>query len=88
MKLTAEQKTELHDRLEAFDTTHDGFTNVEMHLFALKYYPEMNWDKVNEAMFCNTCLAVNGITVNYTHDVYMAFVCGLENRDLNTEEWD
>lgn len=88
MKLTEEQRIELSDRLDAFDTTYDGFTNVEMHLFVLKYYPDMNWDKVNEAMFANTCAAYNGILVNYKHDVYVAFICGLENRDLNVEEWD
>jgi|TARA_R110000796_G_scaffold136095_1_gene252117 hypothetical protein len=88
MKLTVEQKTELSDRLDAFDTTYDGFTNVELHLFRLKFYPDINMEKVNEAMFCNTCLSENGILVNYKHDVYIAFVCGLENRDLNVEEWD
>jgi hypothetical protein len=88
MKLTKEELTELHDRIYGFDTTFDGLTNVELHLFRLKYYPDINMDKVNDAIFGNTGLINNGILVNYRHDVYMAFICGLEDRDLTVEEWD
>lgn len=89
MKLTDEDKNKLHDLLYGYETMcEEGLTSIELHIFILKNYPDINMDKVNDAMFGNTCPMVNGQIVNYRHDVYTALVCGLENRNLNTEEWD
>lgn len=71
-----------------FKTKHkEGFTNKEIEEL-LKQYPDINMEKFNDAMMGNTCMMKDGELINYPCDVEKAIRCGVENRELNSFEWD
>jgi len=65
----------------------EGFTDDEIKNI-LENYPNINMDKFNGAMMGNTCAMRDGLLVMYPCDVRAALYCGMENRDLNIQEWD
>lgn len=74
--------------IEKFKTKYkEGFTYSEIDEL-LKYFPNINMKKYNEAMICNTCMIIDGESIIYHCDVRTALYCGVENRNLRTEEFD
>ena len=65
----------------------EGFTNKEVKDLASKI-PNINMKKVNNSLYCNTCIKIGNELINYHHDVLLAITCGVQNRDVNIEEWD
>jgi hypothetical protein len=65
----------------------EGFTNKEVKDLASKI-PNINMKKVNNSLYCNTCIKIENELINYHHDVLLAITCGVQNRDVNIEEWD
>ncbi len=65
-----------------------GFINLEIKEL-LKRFPDINMEKYNDALMGNTCMMdkQEGIII-YHCDIYKAILCGIENRDLNAQEWD
>lgn len=62
---------------ENFKKKHkEGFTDDEIKEL-LKRFPEINMDRFNDSMFCNTCAVIDDETVNYNCDVRMALYCGM-----------
>ena len=74
--------------IKEFDTKNkEGFTWDELNLIS-KRFDCINLDKFNGALFGITCMSIKGETVIYPWDVEKAIRCGLENRDLNGNEFD
>lgn len=70
-----------------FVTKYNGFTYSEINEL-LKYYPNINTDKFNSCLYGISCSIVNEEIVIYKHDVKLALICGIENRDLTEFEFD
>ena len=64
-----------------------GFTNAEIKDITSKI-PNINMDKVYDALNGNTCMVVDETVVNYYSDVTLDITCGVQNRNINIEEWD
>jgi len=64
-----------------------GFTDAEIKDITSKI-PNINMDKVYDALCGNTCMMIDNNMINYHHDVALAITCGVQNRDINAEEWD
>jgi hypothetical protein len=62
-----------------------GFTNAEIQDITSKI-PNINMEKVHEALKGNTCMIIDNNLINYHHDVKLAITCGVQNRDINIEE--
>jgi len=45
-------------------------------------------DKFDDAMMCNTCMIIDEEIIHYHCDLYHAIICGLQNRKLNSFEFD
>lgn len=56
----------------------------------IKKYPNFNMEKFNDAFMGNTCMLDNkdNKIIYYHCDVLTAINCGIENREINTTEWD
>jgi hypothetical protein len=65
----------------------EGFIKSEINDL-LKDYPDINMDKFDEALYCITCININGEIVIYHSDIYIALINGIENRNLNCYEFD
>lgn len=65
----------------------DGLTDAEIKDITSKI-PNINMDKVYDALYGNTCMMIDNNIINYHHDVSLAITCGVQNRDINAEEWD
>jgi len=79
---------EIKKLLDSYPTKYEhGFTNDEIADITSKI-PNINMEKVNNALNCNTCMVIDNTLINYHHDVTLAITCGIQNRDINIEEWD
>tara|TARA_R110000772_G_scaffold17946_3_gene49969 strand:+ start:127888 stop:128130 length:243 start_codon:yes stop_codon:yes gene_type:complete len=79
---------DLEKKVYEFETNSElGFTPIELELILLEF-PDINREKVNDVFFGGTVGVVDGIIRYYKHDVLLALKCGIENRDLNVDEWD
>ncbi|MDB4461336.1 hypothetical protein N9043_00130 [bacterium] len=81
----------LHCFVYSQETKHrQGFTNVEMEslLLVVPNDPELDMEKFNEAMVGNTCMKIDGDTINYHCDVLTALRCAIEGRKMNWWEMD
>ncbi len=65
----------------------EGFTWDEVKSI-LEYFPSIDMDKFNGALFGITCMSINGETVIYPWDIEKALLCGIEKRNLKENEWD
>jgi hypothetical protein len=65
----------------------EGFVQSEIDAL-LKDYPNINMDKFNSALTGNTCIRVDNEIVIYHCDIEKALRCGIENRNLNSLEFD
>ena len=65
----------------------EGFVQSEIDTL-LKYYPKINMDKFNDALFGITCMIINDEIVIYHYDIEKALRCGIESRNLRSWEWD
>jgi hypothetical protein len=45
-------------------------------------------EKVHGALNGNTCMVIDDTVVNYYSDVRLAITCGIQNRDVDINEWD
>jgi hypothetical protein len=78
----------IQDYVYNFKTKYDrGFTDDEINT-VLKDFPDINVKKFDEALWCNTCQVIDDKIITYHQDIQKAIICGLQNRDLTTEEWD
>jgi len=64
-----------------------GLTDAEIQDITSKI-PNINMEKVHDALYGNTCMIIDNTLINYHHDVRLAITCGIQNRDINIEEWD
>ena len=64
-----------------------GFTDAEIQDITSKI-PNINMEKVHGALNGNTCMVIDGTVVNYYSDVRLAITCGIQNRDVDINEWD
>lgn len=79
---------EIEKRVSEYKTKFkEGFTQSEIKDL-LKEYPSVNMERFNNALTVVTCLVFNKEVIIYRQDIYNALICGLENRDLNTQEFD
>jgi hypothetical protein len=84
-----EQKNKIYEHVHEYSTVDKyGFTKKEFEeIIAL--YPKINMDKVKDAMMGNTCKVNRENQIIYYHrDVFLAIVCGVQNRNLKVGEWD
>ena len=65
----------------------NGLTDAEIKDITSKI-PNINMDKVYNALRGNTCIMIDNNMINYYHDVTLAITCGVQNRNINIEEWD
>lgn len=68
-----------------------GFTTEELKNIVqdiIKKVPAFNVEKMEEAFYGNTCMFIEGNVITYHVDVINALKCGIENRNLKTNEWD
>lgn len=71
-----------------YKTAHkEGFTKREIEEL-ISRFPRLNKEKFNKAFYGNTCMIKNGEIITYHIDVLTALRCGLENRDVNSLEFD
>ena len=83
-----ELKENIWEQVESFDTKNsEGFTQTEMNII-LQKYPNINMEKFNAAMNGNTCMMIDNETITYHCDLVTALCCGLENRNINSSEFD
>ena len=74
--------------LDNYPAKHEhGFTDAEIQDITSKI-PNINMKKVLDALMCNTCMVVDDTIVNYYSDVRLAITCGIQNRDVDINEWD
>lgn len=64
-----------------------GFTAVEQVLLIMEF-EDFNIQKYYNAFFGCTRALVGKITITYHSDIITAIMCGLENRDIQSHEWD
>jgi len=63
-----------------------GFLGSETNEILEKY--EINKDLFHESLGVNTCMLIEGKTLNYHHDIELALRCVIENRGKKIHEWD
>ena len=81
-------KKKLQDLVYNYKTKYEhGFTGLEIQDI-LNKFPDINMDKYNDAMYCNTCMMVDGLIITYHCDLLLGLCCGLENRSPTFAEWD
>lgn len=72
-----------------YKTKHEsGFTSQEIKDLININYPDISMDKFNDALFCVTARVIDDEIVIYKHDVELGIICGVENRNLYTSEFD
>jgi hypothetical protein len=64
-----------------------GFLQNEM-VELLKKIPEINLELFEDALSHITVISIDNNIVIYTHDIYIALLCGLGNRNIKIEELD
>lgn len=78
-----------HDNVYGFKTKHSvGFTFGE-----IKELLSAHYENIDYMDFCNklgviTCIVIDGDTVIYFRDVFLAITLCIENRDAYYYEWD
>jgi len=76
------------DKVYNFKTKNkEGFISNEIDIL-LKDYPNININKFNEALMGITGILKDGEFVYFHSDIIKALSCGVENRDLQSWEWD
>ena len=65
----------------------EGFTNEEM-LDLLTNFPTIKLEDFNKQLGVRTCAFIDEQTITYRHDIELAIRCCLENRDINSLEFD
>lgn len=92
MKLSKKEDRLLKKRVYRAKTKNvQGFTSKELEKLykrVLKKYPDMSKKKYEEAFYGNTCILIGDEVVNYHVDVLTALRCAVENREIQTHEWD
>ena len=66
----------------------EGFTPEEVKEILDKLKDEMNMEKWDDAMMCNTCINKEGIPLTFHSDLTTGLRCGIENRDIHWWEFD
>lgn len=75
-------------KLDNFKTKYEeGFTESEIDLL-LKDFPNINKEKFYNALNGTTGIVKNDEYLSYHCDIEKALVCGVENRNLYSYEWD
>jgi hypothetical protein len=83
-KLTSDKLTEF---IDSYPTKYEhGFLDSETKEILEKY--EIDKDKFYTALGINTCMVIEGQTLNFHCDIELALRCVIENRDKTLEEWD
>lgn len=82
------QKIDIPQIINSFPTKNkEGFTHSEI-LQLINQYPQINTRKFFGAIECVTAQNIDGEIVIYHQDIELAFTCGIENRDINSFEFD
>lgn len=72
----------------AYKTTFkEGFSPVEIEIILLKF-PGINKQKFWNALRGVTGVMIKNIRIVYNDDLVTALRCGVENRDINQQEFD
>lgn len=78
----------IREKIHNYKTKYkEGFTQTEIKEL-LKDYPDINMDKFNSALFGDTCMLKGKEIIRYHCDIEKALLCGIENRDPYSWEWD
>ena len=78
----------VENHIQSFPTENrEGFTGSEIKEILLQY-PNINMDKLHEALTGITCIMRNNQMVIYHSDLEKAILCGIGNRDLRFYEND
>lgn len=64
-----------------------GYTNEELEEIVSEM-SNVNMDRLIDALNGNTCMLIDGKTINYHWDVEAALRAGIEHRALRGHEWD
>lgn len=79
---------EVHDRVYNYPTRHQmGFIREE-YMKLLEEYPNINMEKFWDALNGITATNIDGETIIFHQDIYLAILCGGEDRSPNSLEWD
>ena len=81
-------RKDIRDKVYNYPTKHkEGFIPSEIDEL-LKDFPDIDMDKFNSAFMGNTCMTIDGDSINFHCDVEKALYCGIEKRELKQSEWD
>lgn len=79
---------EVYDRVYNYPTRNEmGFIREE-YMKLLGEYPNINMEKFWDALNGITCINIDGETVIFHRDIFLAIVCGVEDRLPSSWEWD
>lgn len=82
--LTSENLSEF---INSYPTKYEhGFLASETNEILEKF--KIDKDKFYDTLGINTCMVIEGQTLNYHCDIELALRCVIENRDKTLEEWD
>jgi hypothetical protein len=83
-KLTSENLSEF---INTYPTKHKyGFLATETNDILEKF--GIDKDNFYTALGVNTCMIIEGQTLNYHDDIELALRCVIENREKTLDEWD
>ena len=79
---------EVHERVYNYPTRHEmGFIREE-YMKLLEEYPNINMERFWDLLNGITSMNVNGETVIFHRDIFIAIVYGVEDRLPNSWDWD
>ena len=79
---------EVHERVYNYPTRHKmGFIREE-YMKLLEEYPNINMERFWDLLNGITSMNVNGETVIFHRDIFIAIVYGVEDRLPNSWDWD
>lgn len=65
-----------------------GFTSIEQTLLLMKHFEGIKIERYYNSMIGNTMAVIDNISRTYHCDVITGIMCALEDREINSEEWD
>lgn len=65
-----------------------GFTSVEQALLLMTHFDGIKLDRYYNSMLGSTKALIGNQGITYHSDIITGIMCGLEDRDIKTEEWD
>jgi len=79
---------DIRKEVNSYKTKHkQGFTREE-YMKLLENYSDINMERFWDALNGITCMNIDGETVIFHRDIFLAIVCGVEDRLPSSWEWD